>query len=71
MIKEHDCVVLTNDLPSAGLLSGMWERWSTFMAMSPRTRLSSPPSPERRSPSPHYCQRSAGLLATATSIIFA
>jgi hypothetical protein len=22
MIKEHDCVVLTNDLPSAGLLSG-------------------------------------------------
>ena len=22
MIKEHDCVVLTSDLPSAGLLSG-------------------------------------------------
>jgi len=48
MIKEHDCVVLTSDLPGEGLLSGdVGTVVHIPIAMSPRTRWSSPPSPEK------------------------
>jgi hypothetical protein len=41
MIREHDCIVLTEDLPATGLKAGDIGTWCTYTGTAPATKWSS------------------------------
>jgi hypothetical protein len=65
MIKEHDCVVLTSELASEGLLSGDVGTVVHIHGNAAAYEVEFATLTGRRSPSPLCCQRSAGRLDTA------